>query len=199
MSAFDTLRDYLAARGATFTDGERVVLYGAFAPATLAAGDFAQRAGEAATHAVFVASGCLRIYVIDARGKEHIVQFLPEEWWWSDTVSLTSGQPSLYFAQAIEPTELLRIDPASHQRLLDALPAFANSFRAGLQRHNAAKDRRIVSALSASAADRYTEFVATYPSLAQRVPLWMVASYLGVSPETVSRIRKNLSTRGRKR
>jgi CRP-like cAMP-binding protein len=199
MSAFETLSDYLAARGAVFADDERAILYGAFVPATLASGDFAQRAGETATHAVFVASGCLRVYVIDAKGKEHIVQFLPEEWWWSDTVSLTTGKPSQYFVQAIESTELLRIDLPSHQRLLDTLPAFAHSFRTGLQRHNAAKDRRIVSALSASAEDRYTEFVAAYPSLAQRVPLWMVASYLGVSPETVSRIRKSLSTRGRKR
>lgn len=193
MPAFDVLRGYLAARGATLTADERVILQGAFVPTMLAAGDFMQRAGEPATHAMFVASGCMRVYVVDAKGKEHILQFLPEEWWWSDTVSLTTGAPSQYFAQAIEDTELLRIDLVSHQRLLDQLPAFAATFRAGVQRHNAAKDQRIVSALSASAEERYTAFVTTYPSIVQRVPQWMLASYLGVSPETVSRIRGHRS------
>jgi CRP-like cAMP-binding protein len=199
-SAFDTLHNYLSARGAAFSDEERTILDGAFVPTSLAAGAFFQRAGEPATQAAFVASGCMRIYVVDARGKEHILQFLPEDWWWSDTLSLTTGAPSQYFAQAIEGTDLLCIDPPSHQRLLDELPAFAASFRAGIQRHNAAKDQRIVSTLSATAEERYTAFVATYPSIVQRVPQWMLASYLGVSPETVSRIRKSRSRKaGEKR
>ena len=70
-----------------------------------------------------------------------------------------------------------------------------SSFRTGLQRHNAAKDQRIVSTLSASAEERYLEFLDTYPSIVQRVPQTMLASYLGMTPETLSRIRKNLSRR----
>ena len=70
---------------------------------------------------------------------------------------------------------------------------YAAAFRTGLQKHNAAKDQRIVTTLSASAEERYQEFLQTYPSIALRVPQWMLASYLGVSPETISRIRKNLS------
>jgi CRP-like cAMP-binding protein len=112
-SAFDTLHNYLSARGAAFSDEERTILDGAFVPTSLAAGAFFQRAGEPATQAAFVASGCMRIYVVDARGKEHILQFLPEDWWWSDTLSLTTGAPSQYFAQAIEGTDLLCIDPPS--------------------------------------------------------------------------------------
>jgi CRP-like cAMP-binding protein len=94
---------------------------------------------------------------------------------------------------AIEDSELLLIDPPSHQRLLDNIPGYAAAFRTGLQRHAAAKDRRIINALSTSAEERYVDFIETYPSIALRVPQWMVASYLGISPETVSRIRKNLS------
>ena len=116
-----------------------------------------------ATHAVFVAAGCLRTYTIDAQGREHIVQFLPEQWWWSDAASIMSGAPSQYFAEAVEDTELLTIDLPSHQRLLQELPAFAASHSAGVQRHNAAKDQRIVSALSATAEERYTAFVADLP------------------------------------
>jgi len=195
MSAFDVLRDYLASTGAAFTDAEFAYLQQGFVPATLRAGEFLQRGGELATHGSFVASGCMRVYVIDGKGKEHILQFVPERWWWSDVNSLMTRTPSQYFFQAIEDSELLRIDPPSHQRLLDHLPAFAASFRTGLQRHAAAKDQRIVSSLSTSAADRYAAFVATYPSIVQRVPQWMLASYLGVSPETLSRIRGRRSRR----
>jgi CRP-like cAMP-binding protein len=81
----------------------------------------------------------------------------------------------------------------SRQRLVDGVPGYTASFRTGLQRHAAAKDQRIVNALSSNAEERYLEFLRAYPSIAQRVPQTMLASYLGMTPETVSRIRKNLS------
>jgi CRP/FNR family transcriptional regulator, anaerobic regulatory protein len=146
-----------------------------------------------ATHAAFVPTGCLRSYVIDGKGKEHIVQFAPDDWWLADNNSLMSGTPSQYFIDAVEDSTVLLIDPPSHQQIVERVPSYAASFRSGLQRHAAAKDQRIVSALSTSADERYQEFLRTYPSIALRVPQWMLASYLGVSPETLSRIRKSLS------
>lgn len=190
--AFDVLRAYLEAR-ASFTDADVAFLRTAFTPKNLRAGELLQRAGDVARHAAFVASGCLRSYVIDARGKEHIVQFAPETWWLADNTSLTTGAASQYFIDAIEPSELLLIDSPSHQRVLQHVPGYGAAQRSGLQRHAAAKDERIVSALSASAEERYLTFLNTYPSIVQRVPQRMLASYLGVSPETVSRIRKKLS------
>jgi CRP-like cAMP-binding protein len=194
MSSFDVLRAYLEAR-ASFTGDEMALVESVFVPARLGAGEFLQRAGEVATHAAFVASGCLRSYVIDAKGKEHIVQFAPETWWLADNTSLSTRKPTQYFYQAVEDSALLLIDPDSHQRIVDHVPAYGAAFRAGLQKHAAAKDLRIVTSLAATAEERYLEFMQTYPSIAQRVPQWMLASYLGVSPETVSRIRKNLSRR----
>ena len=194
MSAFETLRAYLQARG-RFTIEDFDFIRGVFLPKRFPPGDVLQRAGDVARYAAFVASGCLRSYVIDAKGKEHIVQFAPETWWLGDLTSLTTGAPSQYFIDAIEDSELLLIDGPSHQKLLEHVSAYAGSFRTGLQRHAAAKDHRIVGSLSASAEERYLEFLRTYPSIVQRVPQWMLASYLGVSPETVSRIRKNLSRR----
>jgi CRP-like cAMP-binding protein len=166
---------------------------GHFIRTTLPVGEFLQRAGDVTRHAAFVASGCLRSYVIDAGGKEHIIQFAPETWWLADSASLMTGKPSQYFVDAVEESVLLLIEPASHQAILERVPGYAVAFRTGLQKHNAAKDERIVTALSSSAEERYLEFLERYPSLAQRVPQWMLASYLGVSPETVSRIRKQLS------
>jgi CRP-like cAMP-binding protein len=193
-SAFRVLRAYLDAR-ATFTDDAFGIVRGAFQHRPLAAGEFLQRSGDVTRHAAFVASGCLRNFVIDAKGKEHIVQFAPETWWLADSVSLTTGAPSQYFIDAIEESELLLIDSASHLRIVNAVDAYGIAFRTGLQRHNAAKDQRIVSTLSANAEERYLEFLETYPSIVQRVPQAMLASYLGMTPETLSRIRKNLSRR----
>ena len=192
MSAFDVLRDYLEAR-ASFTDEEFAFLRERFIPTTLPAGEFLQRAGDVPKHGAFVATGCLRSYVIDANGKEHIIQFAPETWWLADATSLMTGAPSQYFFDAVEDSELLLIDPPSQQQLVEQVPSYAAAFRTGLQKHNAAKDQRIVITLTTTAEERYLEFIDHYPSLAQRVPQWMMASYLGVSPETISRVRKNLS------
>jgi CRP-like cAMP-binding protein len=191
-AAFDVLFAYLTAR-ASFTAREVDLVREAFAVRRLAAGEFLQRAGDVTRHAVFVASGCLRNYVIDAKGKEHIVQFAPETWWLADATSLQTGAPSAYFIDAIEDSELLLIDGPGHQELVDSVPGYSAAFRTGLQKHAAAKDQRIVSSLSASAEERYLEFLRVYPSIALRVPQGMLASYLGMTPETVSRIRKNLS------
>lgn len=192
MAAFDVLRAYLAARG-TFTDEQFVQIQAVFVPRVLGADEFLQRAGERAQYAAFVAAGCLRSYVIDSTGKEHIIQFAPETWWLADVTSLTSGAPSQYFYQAIEDSELLLIDPVMHQMLVEKVPPYAAAFRTSLQKHAAVKDQRIVNVLTSSATERYLEFLKTYPSVASRVPQWMLASYLGLTPETLSRVRKSRS------
>jgi CRP-like cAMP-binding protein len=193
-SSFERLRTYLEAR-ATLTPGEIDFILALYAPRRLAKGEVFQRAGEPARHMVFVAKGCLRSYVIDDKGKVHIVRFAPEDWWLADSARFLSGEPSALFIDAIEASDLLLIDHPSHQRILDSVPAYAAAYQVGLQRLAAAMDKRIIRSLSASAHDRYLDFVATYPTLLRRVPLRMLASYLGMSPETLSRIRKKLSTR----
>jgi CRP-like cAMP-binding protein len=189
-SSFGILRAYLEARAA-FSEGEFGVMRTLFRPTSLAAGDFLQRAGDVVKDAAFVARGCLRSYIVDDRGREHIVQFAPETWWLADTTSITTGKPTQYFVDAIEPTDVFLLDAPSHSRLLAEVPGYAASFQAGLQRHAAAKDQRIVNSLSRSAEERYEEFLTDYPSIAARVPQWMVASYLGLSPETLSRVRRS--------
>jgi len=189
MSSFEPLRAYLKSRGA-YTEEELAFMETLFVARALPAGEFLQRAGEVATHAAFVVSGCLRSYVIDGKGKEHIVQFAPENWWLGDAASAMTQTPSQYFIDAVEDSNLLLIDAPSHQRVLERVPAYGASMRVGLQRAAEAKDQRIVTSLSTSAEERYEEFLKKYPSIALRVPQWMLASYLGISPETLSRVRK---------
>ena len=193
-SIFERLRVYLE-RKAALTPEEIGFLRNLFAARSLSKGEFLQRTSEPARFSVFVARGCLRSYVIDERGREHIIQFAPEDWWLSDANSLASGGPATFFIDAVEDSDVLLIDPPSHQRLVERVPKYAASMRAGLERHAAAKDRRIVTTLSASAEERYLDFASRYPSLFRRVPQKMLASYLGISPETLSRLRKKIASR----
>ena len=168
-----------------------------FVPRTLAPGALLQRAGQPARVAAVGATGCLRSYFVDERGREHIVQFAADTWWLADIASLSSGAPSRFFFQAIEESTVLLVSPAGHEAFLRRVPGYRDAFRGGLQKHAAAKDERIAAVLSASPEARYLEFLQTYPSIAARVPQWMIASYLGVTPETLSRVRGGLTRRSR--
>lgn len=192
-SAFLVLRSYLEAR-APFSDDEMSYVRRAFQYRRLSEGEYLQRAGDVARYAAFVSTGCLRQYVIDGKGKEHIVQFAPETWWLADATSLRDRTPAQYFFDAIEDSSVMLIDGPAHADLVERVPAYAAAFRNGLQKRAAAKDERIVSNLSASAEERYLAFLDTYPSIALRVPQAMLASYLGMTPETVSQIRRNLAS-----
>ena len=149
--------------------------------------------GEVCTHECFVNSGCLRMYHLNDKGQEHIVQFAVADWWIGDQYSFLTGLPSAYFIDALEESEVLLIEKNKLEELYTAVPKFERFFRIAFQNSYVALQRRILAGLSQSAEEKYLDFLNRYPDIEQKVPQHQVASYLGITPESLSRIRKQLS------
>ncbi len=141
----------------------------------------------------FVVKGCLRVYEVDENGVEHIVQFAPEDWWVGDIYSFYTGEKSQYNIDALEDSELYIFDHKCMEDLYTKIPKMERYFRLLMQNALIALSRRVLSSMSKSAAERYSDFVQRYPQIEQRVPNHQIASYLGIKPESLSRIRRQQS------
>ena len=180
---------YFEARFLLTAEG-KALIDAAVIPRTMRKGEFLLREGEPGKYAAFVCKGFLRSYVVDNKGKEHVIQFAPENWWISDKGPASGTESSSLFIDCIEDSDILLMDMAGHTTLMEKLPGYATAFRAGMQKRTDAKDKRIVHSLTATAQERYNDFLQTFPGIALRVPQHMLASYLGITPETLSRIRR---------
>ncbi|GAB4091317.1 Crp/Fnr family transcriptional regulator [Flaviaesturariibacter terrae] len=149
--------------------------------------------GDFCRHEYFVDRGCLRAYTIDAKGAEHVLQFAVEDWWIGDMNSFISQSPARLAIDALEDSEVLSLDKASWDTLFERVPKFERYFRILLQRAFITLQERVVSGMSDDAETRYRQFRERYPQLEQRVPQRQIASYLGIKPESLSRIRKQLT------
>jgi len=186
---FDVLKTYIERNG-QLSNEDIELMKEIFIAKHIPKGEFFLREGEISKYAAFVCKGFLRSYMVDNKGKEHVIQFAPENWWISTRPAGTEDVPSGIFIDAIEDTDALIIDRPGHVRMLENVAAYAKGFQKGIQKRVEAKEKRIVNSLAATAEERYYDFIKTYPGIAQRVPQHMLASYLGIAPETVSRIRR---------
>lgn len=160
-------------------------------------GEFLLREGELCEHYIFVEKGLLRFYSIDDQGKEHIVQFASENWFVGDRSSVYFNKPTTYFIDAIEDSTVVFLNPGFICSAADISKEFAHYNEQILQSHIMHLQNRVRLLIGANAEERYLDFIKLYPDLTLRVPQWMIASYLGITPESLSRVRKELARRNR--
>jgi CRP/FNR family transcriptional regulator, anaerobic regulatory protein len=155
------------------------------------------REGERGKYSYMVVKGCLKSFVTDEKGKEHILQFAPEGWLISDMNSYLNDAPAVMNIAAIEDTEVKVIDKIDKEMLATLSQQGLVQLITKLQNSLIAANKRFISLLSASAETRYLDFIETYPTLYKRLPLKLIAAYLGITPEFLSRLRKKLAEKGK--
>lgn len=151
--------------------------------------------GEICKYTVFVEKGLLRSYKADDKGNEHILQFALEGWWMGDLYSFLTNETTLYNIEALEDSELLLITKPSWDLLLEKVPAFERYFRVLIQNNLINTQRRLMGSFSETAEEKYKKLLREFPDILQRVPQHMIASYLGITRETLSRTRSQIITK----
>jgi CRP-like cAMP-binding protein len=164
-----------------------------FTPKKLRKRQYLLQEGEVCKFLAFTEKGLLRLYSVDDKGIEHMMQFAMEGWWIVDIYSFLTGEPSRYNIDAMEDSELLLLSHENFEAMMKALPVMERYFRILFQNNIIAKERRLESSITHGAEERYRQFEQTYPNFIRRIPLNLIASYLGITPETLSRIRRNLA------
>lgn len=165
-----------------------------FKPFYLEKKDFLHRQNELCRRIAFVHKGCLINYHIDSKGDEQIIYFALEDWWVADLQSLFLQIPSQFNLQALENCELLVSTKMEFEKAFEVVPAFEKFYRLKTQAAYT-KTQQAVAEKSETAEDRYIKLLKTSPSLLQRVPQHYLASYLGIKPQSLSRIRKKILKR----
>jgi len=151
------------------------------------------KAGKTCKARYFIIKGCLRLYYIDNKGNEQIVHFGIENWWITDYESLINLTPSKLYIQAIEETELLELQTESFEELCTKVPKVERLFRIIMEKTYIAAQKRIEYMFSLSGEELYRSFMAMSTDFHQRIPQYMLASYLGLTPEFISKIRAKKS------
>jgi len=188
----EALFQYLEANAAQkLTDEEQQLIKSRFQPKRLRKRQYFLQEGDVCKFLAFIVKGSSRMFSVDDTGHEHTVRFGLESWWRSDPESCNTLTPTRYNIEMLEDSLLLVISVADAYELLDKSRIFDLTFKAMDRRASKATQKRIHTTISMTAEERYDELANTYPQFLQRFPQNMIASYLGLSPETLSRIRKN--------
>lgn len=164
-------------------------------PKKLRKNQYLLQEGDVCKTIAFVEKGALREYSVDENGKEQIIQFAPEGWTISDLYSFLTGEPASYNIDAVEDSELVLINKTAHDELLTKLPKYETFIRLQVTGAYLALQKRLTAVLSLTPEERYNNFLQRYPELVQRFPQHMIASHMGLTPETLSRIRRKMRSK----
>ena len=184
----EVLKQYIASK-VSLSEEEVAKILACFKQKKLRKKQYLLQEGDVCHFIAFIAKGCLRLYRVDDKGNEHIVQFGFENYWMSERESAFSQKPTQYCIDAVEDSEVLVCQTNDFMRLQKEIPAFEKMMMDLQSKNFGIIQKRINSALSYSAEEKYQELLHFQPEIIQRIPSTMVAAYLGISRETLSRIR----------
>lgn len=181
----------------SFTENEESLILSKLEKVTLEKGQFLLRAGEKVSDLHFIHTGCLRTYFLDLSGKEHTLQFAINGWWISDYIALFGKEKinSVSYIECIKETTLYKISKKDFDNLCKEIPKVGFFHIKNLESAFANFQKRILENLTLSAKERYTNFVNSYPNIEQNVKNYHIASFLGITTESLSRIRKEIASK----
>lgn len=177
------------------TKDEEETIKSYLTPKKLRKKQYLLQAGDVCRYAAFVEKGALKAYSVGEGGNEHIIQFAFEGWTTSDLYSFLTGEPATYNIDALEDAELVLINKVAHEELLRKVQKYETYQRLQITSAYIALQKRLTSTNTLSLEERYTTLITTYPDIVQRVPQHMIASYMGLTPETLSRVKRKMATR----
>lgn len=155
-------------------------------------GQYFLQQGDICKHSGFVVSGCTKTFYVDDEGQEHVIMFSVEDWWTSDMGSYIAQKPADFNVQCLENTSLIQFSYENQETMMKEIPKLERFFRIIIQKALVASQKRIVRNLSMSAKDRYLFFRKEYPQIEQRIPQYLIASYLGITKEFLSKVKSQL-------
>ena len=190
---FDLLIKNILKRNIHLTPEEIKILQSKFTHKHFRKHQYILQQGELSRFENFIVNGLTRTYEVDEKGQEHILQFGMEDWWIGDMYSFLSGKPSAFNIDCLEDTEVLQITKPNLEQLYSEVPKMNQYFRQLLEKALITTNQRIIASLRKTAAERYLEFLEKYPRIDQRVSNHQIASFLGITPQSLSRVRRDLS------
>lgn len=190
--AIDSLISYFN-KYLVLNDKEIAFLKEVFSAREIKRRQFILQAGDVCKFNTFVVEGCLKMYLVDESAREHNLQFATEAWWIGDIGSFHGEQPSRLYIEALEPSTILQIAKKDHNRMFVEHPKFNRIFRVIAENALVSAQGRILQNIGSTAEERYADFIERYPRLLNRISNVQIASYLGVTPEFLSTIRKRMA------
>lgn len=189
----DTLRLFKSiAQHVSLDEEEKKYLQSILLPMKVSQNEFIEKAGEVTRYFINVNEGCLMTYFTDSQANDHVLQFATAGWWTGDLHSYTTESPSIYSTRALTDSSVLLLPKNQRDILLERYPKFERYFRIILENSLITHQQRILRNFSTTAESRYQHFLEKYPTLEQFVPQKYIASYLGITPEFLSKIRRKM-------
>lgn len=179
-------------KGLVFADVEIKLIESVFHKSIIKKGDILIHPGDTVDSQYYILDGCLRAFHTNKQGKEYTIQFGIKDWWMSDFTAFFSGEKAILTVEALEGSTIYEINRKDKEHLYHQIPKIDRFFRKKLERAFAAFQKRILGGISKSAKERYIDFMATYPEIEKYLKNYHIASFLGITTESLSRIRKEM-------